>query len=137
MREDAPHPAAGRSDFEVRLWLIKRAVAAEAKSRRRVAAIVGVDDVERHNGLPWPRRRLEMLSRPISPDQTSASARHLPNRDEYRSLGVSRYNEYVHEATKCASKKSVFFSKIKNWYFCLFFRANLTVLGVLVGSAGQ
>jgi hypothetical protein len=27
---------------------------------------------------------------------------------------------------KCASKKSVFFSKIKNWYFCLFFRARKT-----------
>jgi hypothetical protein len=38
------------------------------------------------------------------------------------------------EVTKCASKKSVFFSKIKNRNFCLFFRANLTVLGVLVGS---
>jgi hypothetical protein len=32
---------------------------------------------------------------------------------------------------------SFFFSQIKNWYFCLFFRANLTVLGVLVGSAGE
>ena len=46
-------------------------------------------------------------------------------------------NPQLHEVTKCASKKSVFFSKIKNWYFCLFFRANLTVLGVLVGSAGE
>jgi hypothetical protein len=43
----------------------------------------------------------------------------------------------THEVTKCASKKSVFFSKIKNRHFCLFFRANLTVLGVLVGSAGE
>jgi hypothetical protein len=42
-----------------------------------------------------------------------------------------------HEVTKCASKKSVFFSKIENRYFCLFFCANLTVLGVLVGSAGE
>jgi hypothetical protein len=41
------------------------------------------------------------------------------------------------EVTKCASKKSVFLSKIKNRNFCLFFRANLTVLGVLVGSAGE
>jgi hypothetical protein len=39
------------------------------------------------------------------------------------------------EVKKCASKKSVFLSKIKNWYFCLFFRAKPTVLGVLVGSA--
>jgi hypothetical protein len=45
--------------------------------------------------------------------------------------------EDLHEVTKCASKKSVFFSKTKNRYFCLFFRANLTVLGVLVGSAGE
>jgi hypothetical protein len=43
----------------------------------------------------------------------------------------------AHEVTKCAPKKSVFFSKIKNRNFCLFFRANLTVLGVLVGSAGE
>jgi hypothetical protein len=31
----------------------------------------------------------------------------------------------------------VFLAKSKNRYFCLFFRANLTVLGVLVGSAGE
>jgi hypothetical protein len=35
------------------------------------------------------------------------------------------------------TKNTDVFSKIKNRYFCLFFRANLTVLGVLVGSAGE
>jgi hypothetical protein len=44
----------------------------------------------------------------------------------------------LHEVTKCATKKSVFFSKIKKiGIFACFFRANLTVLGVLVGSAGE
>ena len=35
--------------------------------------------------------------------------------------------------TKCASKKTVFLSEIKSWYFCLFSRAKSTILGVLVG----
>ena len=34
-------------------------------------------------------------------------------------------------------KNLSFLAKSKNRYFCLFFRANLTVLGVLVGSAGE
>jgi hypothetical protein len=53
------------------------------------------------------------------------------------SVEARREEQLPHEVTKCASKKSVFFSKIKNRLFCLFFRANLTVLGVLVGSAGE
>ena len=62
--------------------------------------------------------------------------RHL-GRHRIRRRDGARAHVRAHEVTKCASKKSVFFSKTKNRYFCLFFRANLTVLGVLVGSAGE
>jgi hypothetical protein len=43
-----------------------------------------------------------------------------------------------HELTKCATKKSVFFSKIKKSVFLPVFlrKPMLSVLGVLVGSAG-
>jgi hypothetical protein len=63
-------------------------------------------------------------------EQPSREPQHARAQREQRSA-------LPHEVTKCATKTSVFFSKIKNWYFCLFFRANLTVLGVLVGFAGQ
>jgi hypothetical protein len=44
----------------------------------------------------------------------------------------------MHDVTKCASKKSVFFSKkSKIGVFAYFFCAKPTVLGVLVGYAGQ
>jgi hypothetical protein len=42
-----------------------------------------------------------------------------------------------HTGAVAYSKNTGVFSKIKNRYFCLFFCTNLTVLGVLVGSAGE
>jgi hypothetical protein len=56
----------------------------------------------------------------------------------YRSgAGRSDYTAVSYTRLQNVRLKNLsFLAKSKNRYFCLFFRANLTVLGVLVGSAG-